>query len=333
MSYPYDNPSLSMSTVWQSGNYTPNDVVRVIRDNYTPVNKNSMRNSVGQEISLLQNYVNSKFLGREDIPINTGYISNLINNSGEIYIYNSGLDYDNSTPVDAVDSVSITPQHISINHYPQDVLRSSVEFKSSGIYVYGSNGVSEVRSREMSIYPEQIYSYGSGPTAVEDNYGVSVWYTSLIPYSGLRLQNQRADNSDITWTNYSPSGITWNYVNAIGTITGFIGFDTTYTSGNNLIINCGRIYSPSIYANSITVTGVGGFSTINHSLSINSTLSLNGPIYNSSGFYGSSFICNSGKLTSILGPYANNAAALAAGLVSGDIYHDNGDPRRLCIAY
>jgi len=78
MSYPYDNPALSMNTIWNSGSYTPDVVVRNIRDNYTPINKNAIRNSIGQQISLVQNFVNSKKLGREELPIESGYITNLL---------------------------------------------------------------------------------------------------------------------------------------------------------------------------------------------------------------------------------------------------------------
>lgn len=77
MSYPYDNPSLTMSSTWNSGSYTPDEVVKNIRDNYTPINKNGMRNSVGHQISLIQNYINSKYIGRSDIPIEKGFIQNL----------------------------------------------------------------------------------------------------------------------------------------------------------------------------------------------------------------------------------------------------------------
>lgn len=80
--YPNDNPSESMTTIWNSGSYTPDIIVRKIIDNYTPINKNSMRNSVGQEISLVQNFVNSKYIGRPEIPVISGYITNLISESG-----------------------------------------------------------------------------------------------------------------------------------------------------------------------------------------------------------------------------------------------------------
>jgi hypothetical protein len=75
MAYPFDYPSESMSTVWNSGQYTPEDVVVYIRDNYTPINKTAMRNSLGYQVSLVQNYVNSHYLGRDTLPIDSGFIN------------------------------------------------------------------------------------------------------------------------------------------------------------------------------------------------------------------------------------------------------------------
>jgi len=90
MSYPNDFPAIDMATIWQSGSYTPNNVVRNIRDNYTPINKNSMRNSVGAEISAVQNYINSKYLARYELPIQTGYIRSIYSYDGEFYTIDTG---------------------------------------------------------------------------------------------------------------------------------------------------------------------------------------------------------------------------------------------------
>lgn len=92
MAYPYDLPAISLSNIWNSGSYTPEEVVKYIRDNYTPVNKTSMRNSVGYQISSVQNYVNSHYLGRFRTPVNSGYIQNLYS-SGFFRVTGTGLDY------------------------------------------------------------------------------------------------------------------------------------------------------------------------------------------------------------------------------------------------
>lgn len=89
MAYPYDLPAEKISNIWNSGSYTPEEVVKYIRDNYTPVNKTSMRNSVGYQISSVQNYVNSHYLGRSTIPVESGYIQKLYS-SGLIQINDNG---------------------------------------------------------------------------------------------------------------------------------------------------------------------------------------------------------------------------------------------------
>jgi hypothetical protein len=75
-----------MASALNSGSYTPNAVVVGISDNYSPVNKNTMRNSVGKEISLVQNYVNSKRLGYGELPIQTGYFVNVNLSGGDLNI-------------------------------------------------------------------------------------------------------------------------------------------------------------------------------------------------------------------------------------------------------
>lgn len=81
MAYPYDSPATNLNDYWSSGNYTPGDAVTYIQDNVTPINKNSMRNSVGKEISLLQNFINTTYIGRTTARVGTAYI-NAINSTG-----------------------------------------------------------------------------------------------------------------------------------------------------------------------------------------------------------------------------------------------------------
>ena len=83
--YPYDSPALDMSGIWVSGNYRPHDVVNYIQDNLVPINKNSLRNSVGKEISLIQNYMNANLLGRDILPVTSGYFENVLA-SGQVVV-------------------------------------------------------------------------------------------------------------------------------------------------------------------------------------------------------------------------------------------------------
>ena len=77
MAYPVGTPSSGIANIWE-GTFTPSHIVGAIIDDVTPVNKNNMRLSVGKQVSLIQNFVNSNLLARADTPINSGYINDLI---------------------------------------------------------------------------------------------------------------------------------------------------------------------------------------------------------------------------------------------------------------
>ena len=72
--YPKDSPSTSMTGYWSSGQYTPVQLLSYIQDDVTPIDKNSMVNSVGKHLSLLMNFVNERYLARSDSYIKDGYI-------------------------------------------------------------------------------------------------------------------------------------------------------------------------------------------------------------------------------------------------------------------
>ena len=126
MGFPHDEPSRNVnSEIWNSGNYTPNIICRGIRDNYTPINKNSMMNSLGQEISLLQNFVNAKYLGRDNLPVKSGFISYLMVGSGEPYAGNGN-------------PVALT---VGNDNYNGDVYIRT--HGGGGIFLYGDNAYSD----------------------------------------------------------------------------------------------------------------------------------------------------------------------------------------------
>lgn len=223
MSYPYDIPSLSMSTIWNSGSYKPTDVVRSIRDNYTPVNKNSMVNSVGHEISMIQNYINSKYLGRADVPVQTGYVQELISNSGNIYVYNSG-----TYPADA--ETRILPNKIifqsMIDSSPFDI-PSSGYIASSGIYVsYNDPNLMNINNCSLN------------------SSGVSIIYGIL----GLEYKNL-----------ITPTGISFLYggANEIGLYSNLSGEAITLEQGR-FVVNSGEPYGGPTSEYSLTV---GKYST------------------------------------------------------------------------
>jgi hypothetical protein len=77
-SYPYGTPAPTVTGVYtNTGDYSADAMVAGIIDNYSPVNKNTLRRTIGKELSKLANFVNSTLLGRSDTPVADGYISNL----------------------------------------------------------------------------------------------------------------------------------------------------------------------------------------------------------------------------------------------------------------
>lgn len=73
--YPQGTPSSGIYDVFTGNSFTPNDVVRGIRDNHSPVNRTTMLVSLGYQVSLIQNFVNARYLAREEYPIDEGYIT------------------------------------------------------------------------------------------------------------------------------------------------------------------------------------------------------------------------------------------------------------------
>lgn len=77
MSYPNTSspsPDFSASGIYQS-DIGPEAAVGGIIDNYTPVNKAGMKNSIGYQLSLIQNFVNKSYLGRGQHPVNKAYMN------------------------------------------------------------------------------------------------------------------------------------------------------------------------------------------------------------------------------------------------------------------
>lgn len=101
MSYPEGTPSSGVYDVFKNNSFTPDDVVKAIRDNHTPVNRMNMLISLGYQVSLVQNFVNSRYLARSATPvqesfITSGYFDNVLCLSGAIssdFTYTNINDY------------------------------------------------------------------------------------------------------------------------------------------------------------------------------------------------------------------------------------------------
>lgn len=76
--YPSGLPSNDMKTIWNSGEYTPELIVSGITNDSDRLLVSPFTNSIGKNISLVQNYANSHYIGRENSPIESGYINTIV---------------------------------------------------------------------------------------------------------------------------------------------------------------------------------------------------------------------------------------------------------------
>lgn len=77
-SFPNGTPAVNLTGVYTStGDFSSDSMIAGIIDNYSPVNKSTLRRTIGKELSQIANFVNATYLGRSDTPVATGYITNL----------------------------------------------------------------------------------------------------------------------------------------------------------------------------------------------------------------------------------------------------------------
>ncbi len=91
MTYPFGTPSTVLGTGVFSSDFSPTVVVGGIINNYTPVSNIGMRNSIGYQISLLQNFVSQERLGLEDTVIDTAWLQNIRSTETMSGTYNMDL--------------------------------------------------------------------------------------------------------------------------------------------------------------------------------------------------------------------------------------------------
>lgn len=91
MTYPLGNPSSDFTSGIYTSDFSPAIVCGAIIDNHTPINNVGMKNSVGYHLSLVENFVNTTYLGRVNTPVGTAYITNLSGLYSQIeHMYGSG---------------------------------------------------------------------------------------------------------------------------------------------------------------------------------------------------------------------------------------------------
>ena len=229
MAYPQGNPSSNFGATLYTSDFSPAIVCGGIIDNFTPVSSIGMKNSVGYQLSLTQNFVNETYLGREAYRVKEGWINTL---------YASGIDF-NSTdnfstirssgilgfmaPEAATHALSISGNYVGINkhdpEYELDVYGAARFGYSNwgGIHIYGNNGFLNYVGADADETQElYIHCYDANNSMIHLN---------PQTYGGVAINDQQYTTNDgdfyyndnFTWT----SGvIMWSDT----TVSGFAGY-------------------------------------------------------------------------------------------------------------
>lgn len=217
MAYPQGTPSSGVYDVFTDNSFTPDDVVKAIRDNHSPVNRTTMLVSLGYQVSLIQNFVNARYLGRSALPVKEGFIT-------------SGY-FDNVLCLSG--SLSSDYTYVNINKHTVDVRKNQ-----GGVCGYTYLYPMEVQLKKFGSDSWTSYFNVSGINWVTDN-GIR----------NIRIQANRAH--ELTLANPSTqddaagySGITRLYGNeinlqSVGSNINLVGGSITRLNfcGSNLLIS------------------------------------------------------------------------------------------------
>jgi len=152
MAYPQGSASDNFASTLYTSDFSPAIVCGGIIDDYTPVSNIGMKNSVGYQVSLVQNFVNQQYLGRSAYRISEGWVNTL---------YTSGINFDGTdtyntilcsgifrimAPESSIAGFTLSGNYVGINkhdpEYELDVY-GDLRIKNGsheGIVFTGSNG-------------------------------------------------------------------------------------------------------------------------------------------------------------------------------------------------
>jgi len=152
MAYPQGSASDNFASTLYTSDFSPAIVCGGIIDDYTPVSNIGMKNSVGYQVSLVQNFVNQQYLGRSAYRISEGWVNTL---------YTSGINFDGTdtyntilcsgifrimAPESSIAGFTLSGNYVGINkhdpEYELDVygpIRAK-GYNFDGILLTGDNG-------------------------------------------------------------------------------------------------------------------------------------------------------------------------------------------------
>ena len=211
MAYPNGQASSGVYDIFHGTNFSPNDVVRGIRDNYSPINRTTMLNSLGYQVGLIQNFVNSSYLGRPEVPVQNAYISNAWS-SGQFTVYSgllTGAHKKTSSKPDYFEAYEtdtsfysmwtrVLPSEVSLTYAHEIDGYHTAELNRSGLYFSNSNFLSTlglmVNSSDVPGYYDGKYNTWTRFEAAGTDYFRMGNYSNPSGYSGvLELHGKRID--------------------------------------------------------------------------------------------------------------------------------------------
>lgn len=165
MAYPNGTPSPGVTDPY-AGSFTPLVPVASIKDNQTSIDKASLARSIGTQIALIQNFVNSTYLGRSDVPVENIYGVNV---SGTNYYGQSS--YINYIFADSLSTTTSTSTYLYVTS----------GFIYDNLIVYGDVGSTSVHVD--TIYADNLgdtFSDKIGQGNFERFFSTSGWFTSWL---------------------------------------------------------------------------------------------------------------------------------------------------------
>ena len=209
--YPNGQASSGVYDIFHGTSFSPNDVVRGIKDNYSPINRTTMLNSLGYQVGLIQNFVNSSYLGRPEVPVQNAYISNAWS-SGQFTVYSGSLtgnvkwasskpDYFEAYETDGLNyfnSTCVEPSGVALTSTQTGY--HTIELNRSGLY-FSSYNSSLGGPSTLGLMVNSSYDgdYGGCKTwtrfeADGTDYFRMGNYSNPVDYSGvLELHGKRID--------------------------------------------------------------------------------------------------------------------------------------------
>lgn len=267
-SYPQGTPSTNISgTYTNTGDFSSDAMVAGIIDNYSPVNKNTLRRTIGKELSQIANFVNTTYLGRSTLPVKDIYCEN-IHNTGSIDTIH--MDNDDGGYLDIDDTLQIAKgDGIYSGEYKSNSAKISWGIGGYS-YTAGSTEMDGSNFKAIDIYDGSQTNYGA--YQMDGTYGYWGKEGLKVKQKGISFYDIQTSSGYIASANLTPTKT------RIEVMKGASGGAITLTLQNGsmaegTVIIISRVYNPGTDdAGNIVITdGINDSATLTDTL-MNSTM-------------------------------------------------------------